>query len=427
MMFGLLSVLGLACSVEAPIETVEENPISIGEVSTNQGTIAPSSWPMGFPAVQDLALMFQGQDPIISAGDMTSKGDVFLPYRWVKAVSDSYYNTEVGDALEWENIYEDWRLVSMRIVPCAPLGVAVTQDPQELCWPMVRLVWQPVLLDHHVGWTTFSEYADDRAIHALYPLDARDEAGDIVGVPVKEAIVNHLREGGLADSIPDEVMKEFAIQRDQTASWLLSNTLSLRGNLSAGEWDDYGIRSEWIYDDTDSVFQNRLRSFLSEVAHPDQLRELTSFSLPSGREPAHLDIWVFLAFAGQGGNITPVDLEVFDRETGRLLINMGKTQTVGMASEDEIILESIAQGNEVLAEQVVLDTDDPTISKLANPNEFLVPNTSCASCHKLNDLRFDMHNLSSLEDRAMTVSPRVKQDVLFDQLWAKELVERVAP
>jgi len=103
---------------------------------------------------------------------------------------------------------------------------------------------------------------------------------------------------------------------------------------------------------------------------------------------------------------------------------MGKTQTVGMASEDEIILESIEQGNEVLAEQVVLNTDDPTISKLANPDEFLVPNTSCASCHKLNDLRFDMHNLSSLEDRAMTVSPRVKQDVLADQLWTMGLKER---
>ena len=312
----------------------------------------------------------------------------------------------------------------MRIVPCAPLGIAVTQDPQELCWPMVRLVWQPVLLDHYVGWTTFSEYADDRAIHALYPLEARDAQGNIVDAPMKNAIADHLREGGLADSIPDDVFEEFSKQRDQTASWLLSSALSLRGDLSAGQWDEYNIRSEWIYDETASVFQDRLRSFLSEVAHPDQLRELTSFSLPFGREPAHLDIWVFLAFSGLDGNITPVDLEVFDRETGRLLINMGKTQTVGMASEDEIILESIEQGNEVLAEQVVLNTDDPTISKLANPDEFLVPNTSCASCHKLNDLRFDMHNLSSLEDRAMTVSPRVKQDVLADQLWTMGLKER---
>ncbi|MAA77700.1 MAG: hypothetical protein CL916_00450 [Deltaproteobacteria bacterium] len=423
-MLGLWTVLGTACSVEAPIDAVAKAPVLIGEVSNNQGTIDPSSWPMGFPAVQDLALMFQGKEPILSAGDMTSKGDVFLPYRWVQAVSDSYLNTEVGEALEWENIYEDWRLVSMRIVPCAPLGVAVTQDPQELCWPMVRLVWQPVLLDHYVGWTTFSEYADDRAIHALYPLEARDAQGNIVDAPMKNAIADHLREGGLADSIPDDVVEEFSKQRDQTASWLLSKTLSLRSELSARSWDEYDIRSEWIFDETASVFQGRLRSFLSEVAHPDQLRELTSFSLPEGREPAHLDIWVFLAFSGLDGNITPVDLEVFDRETGRLLMNMGKTQTVSMASEDELIVESIEQGNEALAEQVVTSPDDPTIDVLSNPNEFLVPNTSCASCHKLNDLRFDLHNLSSLEDRAITVSPRVKQDVLADQLWTMGLRER---
>lgn len=425
MLLGFLGALLGGCT-ENSSNTTDDSSISVGVVSEHNGSIAPSKWPLGFPAAQDLALLFQGQEPVLSAGDLTSRGDVFLPYRWVQAVSDAYSTTEVGEALEWENRYEDWRLVSMRIVPCAPLGVALPQSPQDFCWPMVRLVWQPVLLDHRVSWTTFSEYADDRAIHALYPLDARDEEGNVVEFSLNKAIGEHFRAGGFVDSIPDDVVEEFSIQRDLTASWLLSRAFSLRGDLSPEQWDEYGIRSEWYIGDS-SLFQGRLRSFLSEVAHPDQLSELTSFSLPEGREPAHLDIWVFLAFLGQQGNIIPTDLEIFDRESGRLLINMGKVQTVGMTTEDDIILESIEQGNEILADQVVLDADDPTISDLANPNEFLVPNTSCASCHKLNDLRFDMHNLSALEDREITVSPRVRQDVLADQLWTQGLIDRLTP
>ena len=426
MIFGLLSTLLSGCSVDSSLYIEDGSSVLVGEVSEHQGEMFSSRWPIGFPAVQDLALLFQGQKPVLSAGDMTSNGDVFLPYRWVQAVSDAYLPTEVGEALEWENRYEDWRLMSMRIVPCAPLGVAVSQAPTEFCWPMVRLVWQPVLLDHRVSWTTFPEYADDRAIHALYPLEARDTEGNIVDFSMKNTIASHLREGGLAESIPDDVAEEFSTHRDQTASWLLSRTLALRGDLPPDQWDDYTIRSEWSLGDS-SVFQGRLRSFLSQVAHPDQLRELTSFSLPEGREPAHLDIWVFLAFSGQQGNITPVDLEIYDRETGRLLMNMGTVQTVGMTTEDDVIVESIAQGNTALADHVVLDTDDPTISDLANPSEFLVPNTSCASCHKLNDLRFDMHNLSALEDRDITVSPRVKQDVLADQIWTQSLMDRIKP
>ena len=77
------------------------------------------------------------------------------------------------------------------------------------------------------------------------------------------------------------------------------------------------------------------------------------------------------------------------------------SQAVGMTTEDDIVQESIETA---LEEQVVVHTDDERNAQFADPNEFLVPNTSCASCHKLNHIRFAMHNLSSLEDRAITVS-----------------------
>jgi hypothetical protein len=49
----------------------------------------------------------------------------------------------------------------------------------------------------------------------------------------------------------------------------------------------------------------------------------------------------------------------------------------------------------------------------------LVDNTSCATCHKLNPLRFDFHNLSYLEDQPITVSPRVNTDVALDLAWLR--------
>jgi hypothetical protein len=50
----------------------------------------------------------------------------------------------------------------------------------------------------------------------------------------------------------------------------------------------------------------------------------------------------------------------------------------------------------------------------------LVPNTTCGSCHKFNPLRFDFHNLSYLEDRTISVSPRVRFDVERDLQWLEQ-------
>ena len=36
---------------------------------------------------------------------------------------------------------------------------------------------------------------------------------------------------------------------------------------------------------------------------------------------------------------------------------------------------------------------------IADRTQRLVPNTTCASCHKLNNTRFNFHNMSYLQDR----------------------------
>jgi hypothetical protein len=55
--------------------------------------------------------------------------------------------------------------------------------------------------------------------------------------------------------------------------------------------------------------------------------------------------------------------------------------------------------------------------RIADGLKVRVQNTTCASCHKLNKLRFDLHNLSYLQGEPMTVSPRVVRDVAIDMAW----------
>jgi hypothetical protein len=103
---------------------------------------------------------------------------------------------------------------------------------------------------------------------------------------------------------------------------------------------------------------------------------------------------------------------------------IGFSQTVGMTIEDQMVEESIASGNMVLEDQIVLRSDAELIDSFSNPNDFLVPNTSCASCYKRNETRFDLHDFSAFEDQSITESPRVVWDIIFDQLWTQALMER---
>ena len=74
----------------------------------------------------------------------------------------------------------------------------------------------------------------------------------------------------------------------------------------------------------------------------------------------------------------------------------------------EAVQAEIAAGNNELSLSVIISASDieDMGPEMADPYAFLVPNTSCASCHRLNGLRFDFHSLSGFEDRGITVSPR---------------------
>ena len=127
-----------------------------------------ADWP-DFPAERDLAILMPLQEvAVIPADTPIGGGTVALPKAWVDAVGSSYDGTVVEDGFLEESWYEDWRLVSVRVSPCAPVGVAPGLAPASVCWPAVRVVWQPVVDFMDRGGVLIDAWADDRAIPVSY-------------------------------------------------------------------------------------------------------------------------------------------------------------------------------------------------------------------------------------------------------------------
>ena len=123
----------------------------------------------GHDQVPDLAILLpriEGDE--IKADTAIDEHQELLSRAWLTQVGEAYFDTDVADGFLEESWYEDWQLVSIRIAPCSPLGKRPGDEAKALCWPEVRLVWQPVIYDFFIGWTTTEAFSDDRAIHALY-------------------------------------------------------------------------------------------------------------------------------------------------------------------------------------------------------------------------------------------------------------------
>ena len=410
----------LACEPQqAPVMAEPEEapllaqPVALGKADGP----TRASLPAGFPSEQDLAILLpMDAEPPLKPGLSTKDGGVLLSESWVNTVSDAYLDTDVMDALERENWYEEWQVVSIRIAPCGPLGHYPGHTPEGACWPQVRVVWQPVLEDYMLfGFTQVDRYGDDRAIHALYRVapgaDARENA------PAFEAVRDQINQGGALEDLDRALLDDFARERNLAMMRLTADVAALREvNQGADLWRTLDVREEYLMSgEAPYQFQDRLRDFLAAYAQPWALHELTSFSLPEGRNPAHVDSWVFLAFEGHGGDIIQKDITVQSRETGEVLVNMGSDQTVATTGEDEAVIEAMADPSrsEELAQHVFMENSDADIfgDVIADPTQTFVSNTTCATCHRLTDNPFDFHTFSYLEDRAATISPRVVEDV----------------
>ena len=95
-------------------------------------------------------------------------GQPLLPTEWLQTIHSTFKPTVVHEAFLSESPPQSWRVVAVRITPCAPLAHTLHHDLSTLCWPEIRLVWQPVFHEFEVAGTIHTAYADDRAVHVLY-------------------------------------------------------------------------------------------------------------------------------------------------------------------------------------------------------------------------------------------------------------------
>ena len=367
-----------------------------------------------FPAVsfgQDAKF----EDLVVTIDPSSKKDEAILltdPLRfnksWYDQVQTSFGNTSVGTALDLENLLEDWRLVAVRVVPCQPFGTLPKLNPKEFCWPQVRLVWQPMIFGLHIRGRKTRFFADDRALHAIYdPMPsayAKDAKFSAALGAAKSA-----SQGGTTSPTADQ-MTALKLAQVDVASQLLTDSKKLRGLAGA-------------------PLASAMKTFLDRWAPVSATQELTAFSLPEGREPPLLDEWVFLKFKiNSSGKLEKQPMDLFSAHDGRKIVTLPAEPVGSQQRDDPFLYDWAANGStspkdlaEVESNTLIWTKDEKKIKeRIADRAQILVPNTTCASCHKLNDLRFDFHNLSHLDDQSITISPRVRRDAELDLQWIQE-------
>ena len=145
-------------------QELESTDDAIGQAKRKK--LAESEWHT--VSRQDLAILLpRTKDARISITQRGPSNEYLFDPDWMTTVAETFSVTDVRHALD-QNQMEDWQIVSIRIDPCSPLGKVPGQQSRRYCWPEIRVVWQPIIFDHDVGWRFFEAFSDDRAIHVTY-------------------------------------------------------------------------------------------------------------------------------------------------------------------------------------------------------------------------------------------------------------------
>ncbi|NBW81123.1 hypothetical protein EBR21_05150 [bacterium] len=231
--------------------------------------------------------------------------------------------------------------------------------------------------------------------------------------------------------ISTDELKEFIALRDKVSDGLMEKALLLRsGTYADSAYTAFNERPEFNSPTTAIEFVDKLKRFLAYATPPKSLKEMTSFSLPEGREPPQTDDWVFIQFIRQGQKMVQQRINLRSAEDGRVLFDFGPAPRASQMRDEPQLHTALdnmtAKDAQEIRKRVLLSPQELATKTqvIADRNITLVPNTSCGSCHKLNNLRFDFHALSYLEDRTISVSPRVKTDVLRDLEWLSQRDKR---
>ncbi|SMF58166.1 hypothetical protein [Pseudobacteriovorax antillogorgiicola] len=365
----------------------------------------------------------------VSISSSLHNGAQLFPFQWYQQVLQSFARSGIGRAVEQENRFDHWQLVAMRVDPCNPLGNSPHDSSQILCWPQVRLVWQPIVRNLNVGGRFFQSYADDRAIHGIYDLNpaldlGSEEAAYLQGL--RNRVVQFFAQNnGLNPLHPltFEEEEDFIRLRNRMVSSLVARVINLRDQrFSSQNYRGHGLRPEVSNFEMGNQFRSRLLSFLTSYAQPSNLSALTAFSLPAGRSPARINVWDFLSFSARNGAIFPANVVIRSLHDGRPIFNLGHISNARVQVDDQRLERARLPSNDFndLFDSVMIHGRRHAAQNIINANRVLTKNTSCGSCHRINQPGFNFHNLSRLEGTAVNVSSRVINDVRINLAWLSQ-------
>ncbi|MEM1007701.1 MAG: hypothetical protein AAGJ35_01735 [Myxococcota bacterium] len=429
--FGALLFLGTSCAGEPAPQDVQSKTNKGGHVSqAKQGThnLTSESTSALDVRARDLAVVFPdtGSEMKIQLRSMMSRA-------WYRQVVRSFDQGFFSNPIEEDgNVFSDWRLVSARLVPCGPLGNVVRGEPDAICWPEIRLIFQPILERFRTKWgVEIPAFAEDRAIHMLFDVKGAGVPStevDALLTQVKSALAKN--RGRLQDVSLQRRLR--AAHQKIIPSFLKSIMELRRGTLRSIRYDGVKVRPE-ADDRTTAVAFRRAFLSLVERFRVSLPKEITAFSLPSGRTPALSNEWMFVAFAPKTSTLLEQkDLLIRSPKTGDVLVNLGKHEISGVGGLEQqalAVLKTLTPAQRKELEEVAVLSGDGALDvkrrRIADRAQLLVPNTSCASCHRLNQKTpFNFRNLSYLTNIGLEVSPRVIRDVELDLKWVKSFLKK---
>jgi hypothetical protein len=415
-------------------------------------------------AERDLAVVFDPLSPErVRAAEARDDGDEFLPREWFAAAADEL-PPDSGLRAGGESPYATWELASVRADVCAPLG-PTPANVARWCWPELRLVWQSINHNFRLeGYETDPEvipaYPEDRALHATYdvaPEAAFDADESAEARALRDAIAAQLRASN-AVSLPAEKVARFEALRDRAVARFVREMRRLRaGGFPAAAYGGIATRPEFSKPPARRTFVRRVRKLLNAFAPAPSLKQLTGFTLLSGRQPQSPfdSSWNFVSLRpdGEGGVAAerPVVRSRFDARplftasTLEFVLTAGVDRELRNAFEGfrpadrKELLEVMVQGENPMGPPP-LQTPAETAAaraRLADRRQVQVTNTRCAACHQLRTDEFgraNFHNFSSFGfvditattdrvpfvDLGFSVSPRVTNDVAYDLAWLRE-------
>lgn len=411
--YKMLSLIVMGLLVGCSHLTDEEHLIESSEKSRETWSELPD-----FPNAQDIAILIPRDEAVrLRASDQNSLGERLLPEDWINTIGDAFLNTPVEDAFTAESWYEDWQAASVRISPCSPLLTTPGPGNDVWCWPEMRIVWQPTMYNIRVGWSSLIHpaYSDDRGVHVLYDILPRTQS------EVASQLISQVRNGDFPDP------QRFTALRNAAITQSLNRMVRLRGVNTMPEAGLYYHQELITGPAAAHAFLEQFIETFDDVLMTSNVHTVTAFSLPEGRQPSTIDIWSFLAFSAKEGRLSQKSIEIIDPNTGLVVGQLSNDETVSMGSADHRLVAQIeAQGEDSPLKRLVLtDAQDRTDMKdqINDPEQTLIPNTSCATCHSMNELAFDLHNLSYFEQEEITISPRVVEDVRSELSWIREWIQ----